>query len=91
MDILLTSGMDNERRITYHDAQEKKVAVNPGDQTKPVYIGTGKRGMSLVNTFMQLAAKHTNGSLSKLLVNATIEKYGIDPSTGELTHRKTKR
>lgn len=77
--------------MTYHDIQEKQVAVNPGDQTKPVYIGTGKRGMNLLDSFMKLAEKHTNGSLSRLLVNAAIEKYGINPETGEMSNHKSKR
>lgn len=64
--------------------------ANPGDQAKRIYIGTGKRGMALVKTFDELADKHTRGSLSRLLVDAAIEKYGIDPESGEILHRNRK-
>ena len=67
--------------------------VNAGDQGARIYIGTGDRGLALLKSLKALAAKHTNGSLSRLLVGAAIEKYGI-ASSGQLSNpstRSTKR
>jgi hypothetical protein len=58
--------------------------VNPGDQTTRIFIGTGKRGQALRETLQALADTHTQGSLSKLLLNAAIELYKIDPDTGRV-------
>lgn len=55
-----------------------------GDQGARIYFGTGKVGERIRKNYEKIAAQHYGGSMSAMFREAVNEKWGIDPTTGDM-------